>query len=393
MEVLKYVDGGILRRRGEKIVGEVNVNYKRLRKSFDTEKQAEEWVAEKRGTIEEHGQTVGTASERLIRDALEASRRLAGAATLTQAADLWLATYRPHGGDMTVADAMDKFREQKIKAGLRYRSIKNLRQALGKFVDKYGSRNVAEITTTDIIEWADGLKLAPYGFRWTMGHARSFFDYCKDALKVCGRNPLTEGTKWHPSLVLPKIAEKEPEVLAVETVEKIIRAAESYNGGRAVPAVALTFFAGIRSAELLCLKWEDISLDRRTIKIGAAIAKTRSMRMIDISDNLLAWLLKYRGEGPIVPSAITWRRWREKVEETAGVDWPQNAARHSFASYYLAHHDDAARTALQLGHVGGIEVLLRHYRGLVSRDEAAAFWKITPTAEQPALTLPQSAAG
>jgi integrase len=175
-------------------------------------------------------------------------------------------------------------------------------------------------------------------------------------------------------------------------VEKLLRAAESYNGGKAVPAVAIAFFAGVRVAELLRLRLDDVSLERRNVKISAAIAKTRSKRMVDISDNLLAWLMKYRTEGPIVPSAITWRRWREKIEETAKVTWPQNAARHSFASYYIVQHDDSAKTALQLGHDCD-ETLFQYYRGLASRDEAAAFWKITPATDAVILRMPKAVGG
>jgi integrase len=161
--------------------------------------------------------------------------------------------------------------------------------------------------------------------------------------------------------------------------------------GRAVPVVALAFFAGIRIAEILRLTWDDISFERRNIKIGASIAKTRSKRMVDISDNLMAFLTRYRAEGRIVPSAITWRRWREKVEAEAGVEWSQNAARHSFASYYIVKHDDSAKTALQLGHDGGADTLFQYYRGLASRDEATEFWNIMPQAEPVAVVMPMAA--
>jgi integrase len=391
MQFLRYVDGGILRRRGDRVVAEVNINYKRMRASFDTEGEAEKWITGKRTTLQEHGQQVAFASDRLIRDATEASKLLDGAATLTQAAQLWIQTYRPHGGDMTVADAFERFRASKEKAKLRHRSIKNLKQALGSFVGRYDQRLVSSITTADIITWADSLKLAPYGFKWTIGHARSFFEYCRTALKVCGRNPLIEDGKYHSAIIFPEITEREPEILAPAEVKKILHAAESYMDGRAVPVVALAFFAGIRIAEILRLTWDDISFERRNIKIGASIAKTRSKRMVDISDNLMAFLTRYRAEGRIVPSAITWRRWREKVEAAAGVEWSQNAARHSFASYYIVKHDDSAKTALQLGHDGGADTLFQYYRGLASRDEATEFWNIMPQAEPVAVVMPMAA--
>jgi hypothetical protein len=53
--------------------------------------------------------------------------------------------------------------------------------------------------------------------------------------------------------------------------------------------------------------------------------------------------------------------------------------RHSFGSYYLALHEDAPRTALQMGHLQ-TAVLFNHYRDLVSREDAEAFWSLVPGA-------------
>tara|TARA_Y100001934_G_scaffold186713_1_gene220328 strand:- start:448 stop:618 length:171 start_codon:yes stop_codon:yes gene_type:complete len=51
--------------------------------------------------------------------------------------------------------------------------------------------------------------------------------------------------------------------------------------------------------------------------------------------------------------------------------------RHSFASYHLAYHQSADKTALEMGH-RDTQMLYRHYRSVVSKDEAAKFWKIEP---------------
>jgi hypothetical protein len=46
--------------------------------------------------------------------------------------------------------------------------------------------------------------------------------------------------------------------------------------------------------------------------------------------------------------------------------------------YYLAKHQDAAKTALQMGHVR-MDVLFNHYRELVTRDDAEKYWNIAPS--------------
>ena len=57
--------------------------------------------------------------------------------------------------------------------------------------------------------------------------------------------------------------------------------------------------------------------------------------------------------------------------------WPQNAARHSFASYGLAAEQDAPKIALELGH-SDTAIVFQHYRQLVKPAEAKMFWSIRP---------------
>jgi integrase len=57
--------------------------------------------------------------------------------------------------------------------------------------------------------------------------------------------------------------------------------------------------------------------------------------------------------------------------------WPKNCLRHSFASYHLAMHESADKTALQMGH-RSTTMLFEHYRELVTRSDAERFWGILP---------------
>ena len=64
------------------------------------------------------------------------------------------------------------------------------------------------------------------------------------------------------------------------------------------------------------------------------------------------------------------------VVRAAGVEWPHNVTRHTWASYHLAQFGSAARTAIQAGHTE--TVLFRHYRELVTPEAAREFWSIRP---------------
>ncbi len=57
-------------------------------------------------------------------------------------------------------------------------------------------------------------------------------------------------------------------------------------------------------------------------------------------------------------------------------EWPQNALRHSFGSYHLAHFKDAAKLALEMGNSPAM--IFKHYRELVKPKDAGVYWAIRP---------------
>jgi phosphoglycolate phosphatase-like HAD superfamily hydrolase len=56
--------------------------------------------------------------------------------------------------------------------------------------------------------------------------------------------------------------------------------------------------------------------------------------------------------------------------------WPVDLFRHTFATFHLARHQDAGRTAHQLGNSS--DVVYRHYRALATSQQAKRFFSICP---------------
>jgi integrase len=80
--------------------------------------------------------------------------------------------------------------------------------------------------------------------------------------------------------------------------------------------------------------------------------------------------------GNVTP--VNYRELLDAAREAAGIqEWPQNALRHSFASYHLARFNDAAALALELGHTNS-NLVFQHYRQLVKPKQAERYWKIVP---------------
>jgi integrase len=93
----------------------------------------------------------------------------------------------------------------------------------------------------------------------------------------------------------------------------------------------------------------------------------------------LLWLKPYaKPRGPVTPSG--YRKLLARARRAAGIKtWPNNALRHGFASYCLAHFKKAgaAELALELGHTNA-NLVFQHYRQLVKPKDAKQYWNIMP---------------
>ena len=144
-----------------------------------------------------------------------------------------------------------------------------------------------------------------------------------------------------------------------------------------VPYVAIGAFAGLRRAELERLDWREVDLQSGLIEVTARNAKSARRRFVKIQHNLANWLQPYAQlSGNVTP--LNYRVLLESARDAAGIsEWPQNALRHSFASYHLARFNDAAALSLELGHTNA-QLVFQHYRQLVKPKQAERYWKIAP---------------
>ncbi len=142
------------------------------------------------------------------------------------------------------------------------------------------------------------------------------------------------------------------------------------------------FFAPlIRVAELRRLTWDKVKLEQGVIIIDGSVAKTKSRRIIDLHDTARAWLaLCARHSGPVV-DPLNFRKRLDALPKAAGLtrNWPENALRHTAATYSFAQSQDAVRVAAMLGH--SVDVLHKNYRGLATKADAERFFALRPAAD------------
>lgn len=386
---------------------------KRERKQFDSLREAEEYAdaqRTRRSTLrqtqrfEDANRSVlltGLTDTQRI-DVLRAIEVLAGRGTLTEAVEFWIKHSAPTAGARNLRNVYEEYLAGKIKAGRRPATIVDVKSRLGVFVLQHPKSQLHSITTTDIERWIDSRKGTSPENR--DGYRRAFVAFFNYAVKrrYCEINPASciEVLKKdlgyrHISILTPSEAAR----LMTVTCE---------NAPEMIPYFAIGLFAGLRpNNELAGLDWRDIDFEHHTIHVQAASAKTRRERYVDMSPNLVEWLLPHRRDsGKILFTRPLFDRVREKAglippREVKGsyqlqradgrkfsqkrlgarkgeTIWKPDVMRHSFASYHLVAHNDAGKTAAQLGHGTNLEMLFQHYKRAVRPDQAAKFWNIRP---------------
>jgi integrase len=166
--------------------------------------------------------------------------------------------------------------------------------------------------------------------------------------------------------------DSEIEIFRPNDFVELISAADT----EVVPFLAIGAFTGLRHAEILRLDWEDIRFAQGFVEVKAKKAKTAQRRLVPIQPNLAAWLTPYHKRTGKVCPWIRIGRTASVLAKDHGIDWPNNGLRHSYASYRLAQCQDAAKVALEMGN--SPSMIFRHYREVVTPQEAAAWWNIFP---------------
>ena len=147
-----------------------------------------------------------------------------------------------------------------------------------------------------------------------------------------------------------------------------------------LPLVALGALAGLRTAEIHRLEWQDIDFHGGHIVVGERKAETGQRRIVPILHALRAWLEPHaRATGPVVPQysgdAPLLRAFRQALKPLR-VEMVPNGLCHSFASYRLAAVHSADQVALEMGN--SPRKLFQNYRELVTPAQAHKWFSVMP---------------
>lgn len=311
-------------------------------------------------------------------EALSCINRLkAVGASLTEATDYYIQYAKPINGTISIGDAVDQFIKMKTTSNRSKKYIRGLTNFDFKvFKEHFGSDTLIGTVTTKMFNdylyarttWNATSKLSHIRFISVL------FNYCLREGYVT-TNPLKK-------IERPQQLNGAPSILSVKEVAKMLNLAYKKEFKDVVGIMTLVLFCGIRVEEASKLRWSDFEWRTFIVNVSEKIAKKRRHRYNEIPRNAKEWLIWARPSDYRTSDALIikgdWKGKLSRLREELKMVYPQNSMRHSFASYHLAHHGDAAKTCLMLGHIGDYNTLYAHYRNAVTRTEAERYFNILP---------------
>jgi site-specific recombinase XerC len=346
------------------------VDRKRKTKFFETAEARDEFAGSLRGEVKSDG----LAALRL--DPVEARlwrafRHQIGSASLDDVAACWLRHSANAKPQITVAQAIARMTAAKKAEGVAETTLKHYKAIHDRMTKAFGERRVDEVSRDDVAAWLAGLGFEPWSVRTHFIRVRSLFTWLRVNRHIT-HSPC-DGMK------APRIVPEEVEKLTVDQGRKLFGAESCETCGReTIGRLALECFAGVRFSSAGVMSSAEIQLKERGLVLQASKIKTRRRQFIDgLPDNLWSWLEWSNPDDWKMTKLAEYMHAKSKAVAWAITKAPKNFARHSFCSYHVARHKDAARTAVILCH-SSPKMLYAHYRGNATEEDGKAWFEIMP---------------
>ena len=260
---------------------------------------------------------------------------------------------------LSMADAFDQVVASKKQSGKRANSIASLTCSLKSFAAAC-HKAAGEVLAADVEAWLYANDWTPKTRRGRLTDLNTAFGWLVKR-ELMAKNPAA-------SVETPAVAFKKPEILTVDDVEKILRACEEHDPAL-IGHVAMILFGGLRRAESARASAGNVV--GGVIELTGDQTKLNTARNVQINETLAAWL---KVPGVELGGKKLFQRMK-RIRELAGVEIPQNALRHSAASYWREYLG-GIESARMLGH--SETVALKSYAAKVTPEEARRFVALRP---------------
>lgn len=372
----KSLPGGVLLYPRTDVPGRWQVMWRtpdgRRYKCFPTAAEAGQFANEMSRHRKMHGfgsAAVGFSTEEARR--LADFREATGNAPLDEILKVWKAHKAIMDG-IRLGVLIERFLKFRRTEGASPDTVARFEAHLYKMADHFGYDRLANsITLPETREWAHSLTAAGMSAGTVIKHVSA-------ASGMFRRGVMEEWNLKNPfeGIVMPKVQLKEVTVMPLADAIKLF---EVNKDDPVVLRLALEAFSGLRYSSAQRLALEDLNFEEKTIVMAGANHKSRRRHLLEgMPDNVWPWLLKFRDRPEawdLTSKAYLYRKMH--AFQRAGVPNPGNILRHSFCSYHVALHRDAAKTAVLMQHTKP-STLYRHYKGMARQVDAERYFQILP---------------
>ncbi len=267
-----------------------------------------------------------------------------------------------------VADVVKEFLEAKKADHRSDIYLQDCKNRMDRFSADF-KVDLQTIQTRDLDAWLRGLKVSAR----TRNNFRTILCSLFSFAKTAGYLPKDRATEAELT-AKAKTGQTTIEIFTPEEMVKILEKCDSI----LLPFIVLGGFCGLRSAEILRLKWEAIRWESSQVEVGGKIAKTRNRRMAPLTPVAGAWLNDFKAKkGSVITGVKLYERLRKLAKAAdLGEEWRQNALRHSFGTYRLASNKNPSVVAYEMGNSPAI--IRSSYDAVVTDAEATKWWSIMP---------------
>ncbi|MDB6131360.1 MAG: integrase family protein [Verrucomicrobiales bacterium] len=194
-----------------------------------------------------------------------------------------------------VSVAVSEFQES--RSWISFRRKKAEKTYFKVFTGAFRERLVCDISASQVEDLLNSKKWAPKTRNDFLGTISCFYSYAQlRGWSARGSNPTTDIKRL-------KTVRGDIKIFAVEDLRQMFAKLEVRNP-ELIPCMAIWCFAGIRKDEISRLTWVQIhqALSSGFIDLTAKQTKTGRARIVPVTPNLKAWLLKYsKPDGFVLP--------------------------------------------------------------------------------------------
>jgi integrase len=276
------------------------------------------------------------------------------------------------------SEAANAFTEAQ-KAKVSQRRHRTVKSYMAAYTESFGTRNLHEITTSDIEAWLEEKTWSAKTCNEVLGAIGLLYTFARTAKRDWVPKDFNPAGKVKRAVLKPgNIEIFEP----WEARQILTRIETDY--AELIPFLVLWFFSGCRKEEAVRVTWQQIHAAIKTGKLELRAGETKNgpSRVTPLLPNAKAWLqwwLAKYGEkqfGTVLPA-----RWGtmtalddmgKLLSRNCGITWRRNGFRHSYSTYRCLITDSTINVADESGN--SPSKIEKHYRRKAVAQETAKEW-------------------